>query len=121
MGAVRQTAQQALERLALEMRPQLHRYCARMTGSVIDGEDVLQEALLKAFVAVPRIGTLDNPEGWLFRIAHNAALDFLRRRARYNAVHSDEDLDMIPALTSVVTEREIVAASLGTFMRLPVA
>ena len=121
MGAVRQTAQQALERLAVEMRPQLHRYCARMTGSVIDGEDVLQEALLKAFVAVPRIGTLDNPEGWLFRIAHNAALDFLRRRARYNAVHSDEDLDMIPALTSVVTEREIVAASLGTFMRLPVA
>ena len=50
-GAVRQTALQALERLAVEMRPQLHRYCARMTGSVIDGEDVLQEALLKAFEA----------------------------------------------------------------------
>lgn len=120
-GAVRQTAQQALERLAVEMRPQLHRYCARMTGSVIDGEDVLQEALLKAFEAAPRTEALDNPEGWLFRIAHNAALDFLRRRARYNAAHADEDLDMIPALTSLVTEREIVAASLGTFMRLPVA
>ena len=120
-GAVGQTALQALERLAVEMRPQLHRYCARMTGSVIDGEDVLQDALLKAFEAAPRTEPLDNPEGWLFRIAHNAALDFLRRRARYNAVHSDEDLDMIPALTSVVTEREIVAASLGTFMRLPVA
>jgi RNA polymerase sigma-70 factor (ECF subfamily) len=91
-----------------------------MTGSVIDGEDVLQEALLKAFEAAPRTEPLDNPEGWLFRTAHNAALDFLRRRSRYNAVHSDEDLDMIPALTSVVTEREIVAASLGTFMRLPV-
>jgi RNA polymerase sigma-70 factor (ECF subfamily) len=120
-GAVRQTALQALERLAVEMRSQLHRYCARMTGSVIDGEDVLQEALLKAFEAAPRTGPLDNPEGWLFRIAHNAALDFLRRRARHNAVHSDEDLDMIPASTSVVTEREIVAASLGTFMRLSVA
>jgi RNA polymerase sigma-70 factor (ECF subfamily) len=120
-GAVRQTALQALERLAAEMRPQLHRYCARMTGSVIDGEDVLQEALLKAFEAAPRTEPLDNPEGWLFRIAHNAALDFLRRRARYNAAHADEDLDMIPALTSPVAEREIVAASLGTFMRLPVA
>jgi DNA-directed RNA polymerase specialized sigma24 family protein len=31
-----------------ELRPKLHRYCARMTGSVIDGEDVVQEALLKA-------------------------------------------------------------------------
>ncbi len=119
--AAHETTQQALERLAVEMRPQLHRYCARMTGSVIDGEDVLQEALLKAFEAAPRTEALDNPEGWLFRIAHNAALDFLRRRARYNAVHSDDDLDMIPALTSVANEREIVAASLGTFMRLPVA
>ncbi|MDA9412695.1 RNA polymerase sigma70 [Bradyrhizobium sp. CCBAU 45384] len=102
------------------MRPQLHRYCARMTGSVIDGEDVLQDALLKAFEAAPRTEPLDNPEGWLFRIAHNAALDFLRRRARYNAAHADDDLDMIPALTSPVTEREGVTASLGTFMRLPV-
>jgi len=120
-GAVGQTALQALERLAVEMRPQLHRYCARMTGSVIDGEDVLQDALLKAFEAAARTEPLDNPEGWLFRIAHNAALDFLRRRARYNAAHADEDLDMIPALTSPVAERETVTASLGTFMRLPVA
>ena len=120
-GAVRQTALQTLDRLAVEMRPQLHRYCARMTGSVIDGEDVLQEALLKAIEAAPRTEPLDNPEGWLFRIAHNAALDFLRRRARYNAAHSNEDLDMIAALTSPVAEREIVAASLATFMRLPVA
>nr|WP_276575434.1 sigma-70 family RNA polymerase sigma factor [Bradyrhizobium sp. Oc8] len=107
--------------MAVEMRPQLHRYCARMTGSVIDGEDVLQEALLKAVEAAPRTEPLDNPEGWLFRIAHNAALDFLRRRARYNAAHSDEDLDMIAASTSPVTDRQIVAASLQTFMRLPVA
>jgi Sigma-70 region 2 len=28
------------------LRPSLHRYCARMTGSVMDGEDVVQEALL---------------------------------------------------------------------------
>jgi len=29
------------------LRPSLHRYCARMIGSVMDGEDVVQEALLK--------------------------------------------------------------------------
>src|SRR6201995_2620273 len=89
-----------LDSLLVRMRPKLHRYCARMTGSVIDGEDVLQEALLKAFEAAPRTEPLDNPEGWLFRMAHNAALYFLRRRARHNSVHSDEDLDMIPALTN---------------------
>src|SRR5262249_54514990 len=37
----------AFERLLGELRPKLHRYCARMTGSVIDGEDVLQEAVTK--------------------------------------------------------------------------
>ena len=35
----------AFERLLGELRPKLHRYCARMTGSVIDGEDVVQDAL----------------------------------------------------------------------------
>ena len=82
------------ERLFGELRPKLHRYCARMTGSVFDGEDVLQEALAKAIEALPVAGPIANPEGWLFRIAHNAALDFLRRRSREKA-YSDEDLDMI--------------------------
>ena len=78
-------SREAFDRLIGEMRPKLHRYCARMTGSVIDGEDVLQEALVKAIEAFPGSGQIDNSEGWLFRIAHNAALDFLRRRARQEA------------------------------------
>jgi RNA polymerase sigma-70 factor (ECF subfamily) len=41
------------------LRRKLHRYCARMTGSVIDGEDVVQEALLKAVEALPRTGRVD--------------------------------------------------------------
>src|SRR6202163_4295644 len=86
--------------LLVAMRPKLHRYCARMTGSVVDGEDVLQEALVKAIEALPRTASIDNPEGWLFRIAHNAALDFLRRRTRHDAARSDEDLNMIADPTS---------------------
>src|ERR1044072_2093816 len=83
----------AFDRLLGELRPKLHRYWARMTGSVIDGEDVLQDALIKAIEAVEK--TVANPEAWLFRIAHNAALDHLRHRARQEARHADEDPDMI--------------------------
>src|SRR3982074_1742169 len=72
---------EALAGLLGELRPKLHRYCARMTGSVVDGEDVVQEALVKAIEAFPQAGAIGYPEGWLFRIAHNTALDFLRRRA----------------------------------------
>src|SRR5258707_1074236 len=43
---------EAFDRLLRELRPKLHRYCARMTGSVVDGEDVVQEALVKAIAAV---------------------------------------------------------------------
>src|SRR5213596_3782887 len=84
-----------IERLLVAMRPRLHRYCARMTGSVIDGEDVLQDALIKAMEAFAAASPIANPEGWLFRIAHNTALDFLRRRNRQAALQSVEEVDMM--------------------------
>lgn len=111
----------ALERLLADLRPKLHRYCARITGSVIDGEDVLHEALIKAIEALPTAGPIENPEAWVFRIAHNAALDFLRARARAAAVQSDEDVTMVADPVMAEEERLAAAASLHTFMRLPVA
>ena len=107
--------------LLARLRPKLHRYCARMVGSVIDGEDVLQDALIKAVESFPSAGVLGNPEGWLFKIAHNTALDFLRRRVRQEALRSAEEVDMIADQLDVVTSRQIAGASLRTFMRLPVA
>jgi RNA polymerase sigma-70 factor (ECF subfamily) len=114
-------AGKAFERLLAELRPKLHRYCARMTGSVIDGEDVVQQALLQAVEAFPGVQPLANPEGWLFRIAHNAALDFLRRRTRLESVQSTEDPDMIVDPAATAEDRAVAAASLRNFMRLPVA
>jgi len=110
-----------LEARLAALRPRLHRYCARMTGSAIDGEDVVQEALLKAVEALPQAGSIENLEAWLVRIAHNAALDFLRRRARRNSILSDEDPDMLIDTAPTGTDREAAAASLRTFMELPVA
>jgi RNA polymerase sigma-70 factor (ECF subfamily) len=110
-----------LDRILVEMRPKLHRYCARMVGSVIDGEDVLQDALIKAVESFPSAAPIGNPEGWLFRIAHNTALDFLRRRNRQEALRSGEEVDMIADPVDTVASRETARASLRTFMRLPVA
>jgi RNA polymerase sigma-70 factor (ECF subfamily) len=110
-----------IEGLLAEMRPQLHRYCARMVGSVIDGEDVLQDALIKAVESFADAGEIGNPRGWLFRIAHNTALDFLRRRNRQQALQSGEEVDMIADPADAVLSRQIAGASLRTFMRLPVA
>ena len=114
-------ARGSFERLLAELRPKLHRYCARMVGSVIDGEDVLQDALIKAVEAFASAGPIGNPEGWLFRIAHNTALDFLRRRNRQEALRSGEEVEMIVDQLDAVESRQIAATSLRTFMRLPVA
>jgi RNA polymerase sigma-70 factor (ECF subfamily) len=114
-------AREAFDRLLPELRPKLHRYCARMTGSVIDGEDVMQEALVKAIESLPQLESIAQMPGWLFRIAHNAALDFLRRRARLEAAHADQEPDMIADPVSATEHRMIADASLRTFMRLPVA
>ncbi len=113
-------SRETLDRLLGELRPKLHRYCARMTGSVIDGEDVIQEAMLKALEAFPHAGPVANLEGWVFRIAHNTALDFLRRRVRRNSLHSNEDPEMTLDPVDTESDRQLAATSLRTFMRLAV-
>ena len=96
------------------LRPRLHRYCARMTGSTVNGEDVLQDALVKALHARSQGTEVDNLEGWLFRIAHNASLDFLRGRSRNTVVPLTEDIEAEP-----MPEADIVAIGFQTFLRLP--
>jgi len=70
----------AFQETVTRLRPKLHRYCARMTGSVLDGEDVVQDALFQAYRKLDTVAD-DRPlEPWLFRIAHNRCIDLLRRR-----------------------------------------
>src|ERR1700757_1231421 len=63
-----------------QLRPRLHRYCSRMTGSVLDGEDVVQDALFEAYRKLDQYDDSRPLAPWLFRIAHNRCIDFLRRR-----------------------------------------
>jgi RNA polymerase sigma-70 factor, ECF subfamily len=63
-----------------QVRPRLHRYCARMTGSVMDGEDLVQESLFQAYRKLEAFDDTRPLAPWLFRIAHNRCIDFLRRR-----------------------------------------
>jgi RNA polymerase sigma factor (sigma-70 family) len=60
-------------------RDELHRHCVRLTGSSSDGEDALQETLLRAWRS-RRTQSSDSPRAWLYRIATNACVDLLNRR-----------------------------------------
>lgn len=96
------------------LRPRLHRYCARMMGSAFDGEDVVQDTLVKALRARSDSAGIDNLEGWVFRIAHNASLDLLRRRSRSSVVPLTDELEAAP-----MPDGDIIAVSFETFLRLP--
>ena len=110
---------QLLVRTLAELRPRLHRYAARMTGSAVDGDDVVQETLVKALEAPPDIDNFSVLERWLVRVTHNTAIDFLRSRARRDASHAAEDLDMIIDPSASVDTGDTALVSLRTFMRLP--
>jgi RNA polymerase sigma-70 factor (ECF subfamily) len=102
--------------LVQAIRPELHRYCARMIGSVVDAEDVVQDALAKAYTALPTTEVV-NMRAWLFRIAHNKAIDHLRRATQLRIEHLDESAlfaDPDPPLE----ERELVALALAVFLKL---
>jgi RNA polymerase sigma-70 factor, ECF subfamily len=102
--------------LVAEVRPELHRYAARLTGSIVDGEDVVQETLAKAFYALSMKNEVPPLRPWLFHIAHNTAIDFLRRAGRDHA-----SLDEV-AETDVAEpapDPAAARAALGAFLALP--
>ena len=105
--------------LVAELRPELHRYCARLTGSIVDGEDVVQDTLAKAYYAISMATEMPPLRPLLFRIAHNTAMDVLRRYERRH-------VDLVAQLPddAAVDDRpdpETMRAALATFLDLPIA
>jgi len=101
-----------------DVRPELHRYCARLTGSVIEGEDIVQETLAKAFYAMSLMAELPPLRPWLFRIAHNTALDFLKSHGRKYVDHHAEMDDIVGFEDR--PDPAVIRAALARFLSLPV-
>ena len=105
-----------------DLRPDLHRYCARMTGSVVDGEDVVQDTLARAYYELPELKEFPALRAWLFRIAHNRALDYLRRYERRMSEPLDAALDVAADETlepdNAVSRDEAVNAAISRFLEL---
>lgn len=101
------------------IRPELHRYCARLTGSVIEGEDIVQETLARAFYTMTLNPDTPPLRPWLFRIAHNAALDFLKSHGR-KYTESRADMSDIAGYEEA-PDPAAVRAALMRFVALPVS
>jgi RNA polymerase sigma factor (sigma-70 family) len=122
IAAIRQAREQFLT-LVAEVRPDLHRYCARMTGSVTDGEDVVQDTLARACYMLPELTGVPELRPWLFRVAHNRAMDLLRRHDRRKREPLADDSPLadveLVAADDAIARQQAVAAAVAGFLALP--
>lgn len=123
MSSMPSESRDAFTALVEDLRPRLHRYCARMVGSALDGEDVVQDALARAALHFDA-ALVREPRAWMFRVAHNAALDFLRHRSLerrvFVAAEEGQEAEAVEAVDPHAAA-EATAAALATFMQLPFA
>lgn len=115
--------QQQFLALVAHIRPELHRYCTRMTGSPTDGEDVVQDTLARAYYELPQMAEIPPLRPWLFRIAHNRAIDHHRRES-YRQADPLEAANEVPADPALAPDEQLareqaVRAAVGSFLALP--
>ena len=76
---------EAFTELFESFRPSIYAAASRLAGPD-DVEDVVMETYLKAWQALPRFRGGSTLKTWVYRIAHNCAVDVLRRRERRKEV-----------------------------------
>jgi RNA polymerase sigma factor (sigma-70 family) len=72
--------QARLLQLYKSARPALLNYVRQMVRSEPEAEDIVQSAFLKTFDQASA-QQIDNLQAWLYRVAHNLAVDTMRRKA----------------------------------------
>jgi RNA polymerase sigma-70 factor, ECF subfamily len=93
-------ATQALTALLARQRSRVVAHLARALGlaHLALAEDAVQSAALRAIETWPADGVPQNPAGWLYRVAHNWALDQLRQQGRHQPLpEADEDQSALPS------------------------
>ncbi len=97
----------------------LYRLAYRMTGKAEDAEDVVQETFIRAFRQLSRFEARSNVSTWLYRIAFNCAVDFLRSRPRRETATEVDALERLaPAATGPTMDDLVYAGQIGERMQV---
>jgi len=86
------------------------RLACRMTGKPEDAEDVVQETFIRAFRQLGRFEARSNFSTWLYRIAYNCAIDFIRARPHREQNEERETLESMSDVVSTPGADDMVYA-----------
>jgi len=100
--------QMAFSRLYEEYFDKIYRYIAVRVGDRIEAEDMTQQVFLKAVKSISSFKWKGVPfSAWLFRIAHNQVVDYLRKRKKQPATLFDESLVTSNSNPQLMAERNL--------------
>lgn len=78
----RQTTERRFEKALAPHLGALHAATRRLTRSVADAEDLLQEVLCRAFDRLDSLETMEYPKAWLLKVTYNQFIDMERKQQR---------------------------------------
>ncbi|MEZ5077073.1 MAG: RNA polymerase sigma factor [Solirubrobacterales bacterium] len=93
----------AFEAIVDRYQGRLLGFCRQMLGSTEDAEDVLQEVFVNAYKAMLADEREINLRPWLYRIARNRCLNYLRKPT----ADAQESMDMVPEVDAASTAERV--------------
>lgn len=111
---------EAFGELVRRYQDKIFGFVYRMVGDGEEAKDLAQETFLRAFKALPRFRAGAPFSPWLYRIAINTTLNFLRGRRQM--AHWEVDAEMASALPSperIVEGRETASLLAAILLTLP--
>ena len=88
LALVRDGDERAFETLVVRYRKPLRNYCVRLGIAVDAADDVIQQVMLEAWLALRKGAQVHSYKAWLFRIAHNVSLDTIAAAPRVAELNS---------------------------------
>jgi RNA polymerase sigma factor (sigma-70 family) len=119
IALAREGDERAFETIVRRYRRSLLRYCRRMGLSDSRAEDVVQQSLLRAWMALGRGGEVRAPKAWLYRTVHNTAVNAVRSARDHGPLEEGASVEVAASAESDFESRSAVRQTLSDVAALP--
>jgi RNA polymerase sigma-70 factor (ECF subfamily) len=102
-----QPLRQQVEELYVTLRAGLCRYLMSCGLDIARAQEATQDVFLRLYTTLRDGGTVEDPKGWVFRVAHNLAADVMRSPGRRGALEESAAFDVADDARSA--EEELIA------------